>query len=80
MDEDLESGSAVLETVGMLLGQDIWLQMPRWTAAKLLVLLWLVLAFVISTGYKGTLIAFLSVPKYPTRPETMEELAKSNVK
>ncbi|XP_063868156.1 ionotropic receptor 21a-like [Scylla paramamosain] len=80
MDEDMKSRSVVLETVGMLLGQDMWLQMPRWTAARLLVLLWLVLVFVISTGYKGTLIAFLSVPKYPTRPETMEELAKSNVR
>ncbi|XP_045127229.1 ionotropic receptor 21a-like isoform X2 [Portunus trituberculatus] len=80
MDEDLKSRSAVLETVGMLLGQDMWLRMPKWTAARLLVLLWLVLVFVISTGYKGTLIAFLSVPNYPTRPETMEELAMSNVR
>ncbi|XP_050706694.1 glutamate receptor 2-like [Eriocheir sinensis] len=83
--EDEERGtpahrSAVLDTLGILLGHDMQLRMSRWTAGFVLVLSWLILAMVVSTGYRGTLTAFLSVPKYPSRPETMEELAKANVR
>uniref|UniRef100_A0A0P4WMN3 Ionotropic glutamate receptor C-terminal domain-containing protein n=1 Tax=Scylla olivacea TaxID=85551 RepID=A0A0P4WMN3_SCYOL len=76
----LKNRSTVLETVGMLLGQDSRLLKPERTAVRMVVLMWLILGLVITTGYKSNLIAFLSMPKYPDRPENVEELARANVR
>nr|XP_053627916.1 glutamate receptor ionotropic, delta-2-like [Cherax quadricarinatus] len=37
---------------------------------------WLVFTFIIGTAYRGNLTASLTIPKYPPRPETLEELIK----
>ncbi|XP_063887702.1 ionotropic receptor 21a-like [Scylla paramamosain] len=76
----LKNRSTVLETVGMLLGQDSRLLKPERTAVRMVMLIWLILGLVITTGYKSNLIAFLSIPKYPDRPENVEELARANVR
>ncbi|KAG7175830.1 Ionotropic receptor 93a-like 19 [Homarus americanus] len=75
----LKTRSSVLEIVGMLLGQGLLVTLFRDNSTRMLVVVWLVFAFIICTAYRGTLTAFLTVPKYPHRPETIEELATTGV-
>ncbi|XP_071544953.1 ionotropic receptor 21a-like [Panulirus ornatus] len=48
--------------------------MPGGSSSRLLMGTWLVFAFIIGTVYRGNLTAALTLPKYPPRPETVEEL------
>lgn len=78
--EVLPNTSPTLETLAILLGQDIIYRLPKGDRSRLVVIVWLVFSFLLGTAYRGTLTAFLSVPEYPSRPENMEELAKAGVR
>ncbi|XP_066947200.1 ionotropic receptor 93a-like [Macrobrachium rosenbergii] len=78
--QDLKRLSAelvILDVLGTLLGQGLSNRLPETTAStKVLLLIWLTFAFIVGTVYKGNLMAFLVAPRYPPRPETLEELVK----
>ncbi|XP_063584656.1 glutamate receptor-like [Penaeus indicus] len=63
-------------TVASLLGQSIPLGRST-NAFRVSVACWLVFAFVVGTAYRGNLTAALTLPKYPDRPETIEQLVKA---
>nr|XP_053654751.1 ionotropic receptor 21a-like [Cherax quadricarinatus] len=77
---NLDPCSMTLSVVSILLGQDAGMVFPNVVSARLLLALWLVLAFILGTAYRGTLTAFLTVPAYPSRPETIDELAGTGVR
>lgn len=66
------------EVLRTLLGQDSSHEGKRLTAARarLVIGAWLIFALVIGSAYRGILTAFLTIPKYPPRPETLEQLVK----
>ena len=66
--------------IGTLLNQDFPLIMPTSSSWRILLGAWLVFALVISTGYKSNLTAFLTLPQYLPRPETLEELVDTGAK
>ncbi|XP_064123019.1 ionotropic receptor 21a-like [Macrobrachium nipponense] len=73
----IASGGVLLEVLGTLLGQGgLSDRLPANFSTRLLVLIWLFFAFIVGTLYKGNLVAFLVAPRYPPRPETLEELVK----
>ncbi|XP_071526957.1 ionotropic receptor 21a-like [Panulirus ornatus] len=73
-DSRLPTGTVTLEVMGILVGQNLPLSLPNTSSSRLLVAAWLVFAFIIGTVYRGNLTAHLTLPKYPPRPETIEEL------
>ncbi|XP_071527024.1 ionotropic receptor 93a-like [Panulirus ornatus] len=68
------AGAVVQDMTGMLLGQSLPPRLPTTSSSRLLVAAWLVFAFIIGTVYRGNLTAHLTLPKYPPRPETLQEL------
>ncbi|XP_071535583.1 ionotropic receptor 21a-like [Panulirus ornatus] len=64
----------IQEAFGTLLGQNLSKWLPRASSSRVLVASWLVFAFILGTVYRGNLTAALTLPKYPPRPETVEEL------
>ncbi|XP_053641789.2 ionotropic receptor 21a-like [Cherax quadricarinatus] len=62
--------------VGTLLGQSTKKQLSESSSSRLLLVTWLVFAFIVSNVYRGNLTAALTLPKYPPRPETLEQLIK----
>ncbi|XP_071533862.1 ionotropic receptor 21a-like [Panulirus ornatus] len=62
--------------IATLLAQSIIKKFPRGSSGRVLVATWLVFAFIIGTAYRGNLTASLTLPKYPPRPETIEQLVK----
>ncbi|XP_071527501.1 ionotropic receptor 93a-like [Panulirus ornatus] len=70
----LGAGSVVQDMAGMLLGQNLPRRLPNTSSSRLLVAAWLVFAFIIGTVYRGNLTAHLTLPKYPPRPETLQEM------
>ncbi|XP_066947199.1 ionotropic receptor 93a-like [Macrobrachium rosenbergii] len=77
--QDLKRLSAelvILDVLGTLLGQALSNRLPETASTKVLLLIWLMFAFIVGTVYKGNLMAFLVAPRYPPRPETLEELVK----
>ncbi|XP_069982149.1 ionotropic receptor 21a-like [Penaeus vannamei] len=73
----LEPGTIVLEVVGTLIGENLYKTLPTATSGRIVLTVWLVFAFVIGTAYTGNLTAALTLPKYPPRVETIEELVKA---
>ncbi|XP_047483147.1 uncharacterized protein LOC125035052 [Penaeus chinensis] len=63
-------------TLASLLGQSVPLGRST-NAFRVSVACWLVFAFVVGTAYRGNLTAALTLPKYPDRPETIEQLVKA---
>lgn len=63
--------------VAMLLSQSVLPRLSTYNSARNLLAVWLLFAFVLSTAYKGSLIAFLTLPKYPPRVETIEDLVNT---
>ncbi|XP_069951453.1 ionotropic receptor 21a-like [Cherax quadricarinatus] len=59
-----------------LLGQGTKKQLPESSSSRLLLVTWLAFAFIVSNVYRGNLTAALTLPKYPPRPETLEQLVK----
>ncbi|XP_071527361.1 ionotropic receptor 93a-like isoform X2 [Panulirus ornatus] len=70
------AGDVVQHMTGMLVGQNLPRRLPTTSSSRLLVGAWLVFAFIIGTVYRGNLTAHLTLPKYPPRPETVEELVE----
>lgn len=65
---------AVLEIYGTLLDQNVTEQLLRSTSNRVLLVTWLVFSFIVGTVYRGNLIAALTIPKAPARPETVKEV------
>ncbi|XP_053655872.1 ionotropic receptor 93a-like [Cherax quadricarinatus] len=59
---------------GMLLGQNLPRRLPKTCSSRVLVAVWLIFGLIITTAYRGNLTAFLSLPKYPPRAETLQQL------
>ncbi|KAK7072393.1 hypothetical protein SK128_002424 [Halocaridina rubra] len=64
------------EVVGIFLGQTSGNKFPNKTSVRILLCSWLLFSFIVVTVYKGNLTAYLTLPKYPPRAETLEELVK----
>lgn len=67
-------GRAVQEVFGVLMGQNLSKQLHRSNSNRVLLIAWLLFAFIVGTVYRGNLTAALTLPKAPPRPETVEEL------
>ncbi|KAK4300810.1 hypothetical protein Pmani_027012 [Petrolisthes manimaculis] len=76
----LQNTSPTMETIAILLGQDVLFRLPKGDSSRILICVWLLFSFWMGTVYRGTLTAFLTVPDYPSRPENMEELAQAGVR
>nr|XP_045586334.1 uncharacterized protein LOC123748188 [Procambarus clarkii] len=63
--------------VGALLGQGTNKHLPGSSSSRVLLVTWLVFSFVVGTVYRGNLTAALTMPKYPPRPETLQQLVKA---
>lgn len=73
----LSIGAVVLEVVGSLMGQGLYGRLSTSRSNHILVGSWLFFGVVVGTGYRGSLIASLTLPRPPPRPETVEELVKA---
>ncbi|XP_050696723.1 uncharacterized protein LOC126985611 [Eriocheir sinensis] len=60
----------------MLLGQDLPGPLPTYASYRVLVATWMVFSLVLGTVYRGNLTAAMTLPKYPKRIETVQELVK----
>ncbi|XP_069982150.1 ionotropic receptor 21a-like [Penaeus vannamei] len=72
----LEPGTVVLEVVGALFYQNLFKTLPTTDPSRVLVVFWLIFAFVVGTAYRGNLTAALTLPKYPLKPETLSEVVE----
>ncbi|XP_042203097.1 uncharacterized protein LOC121853186 [Homarus americanus] len=72
-----EALALVQEVVGTLLGQGFTGRLSTSRSNPVLVAAWLVFAFIVATAYRCNLTASLTLPKYPPRPETVEQLVKA---
>ena len=70
----LDSLAVYQDMTGMLLGQNLPRRLPSISSSRVLVGAWLVFALIIGLAYRGNLTASLTLPKYPSRPETLSEL------
>ncbi|KAK4325736.1 hypothetical protein Pmani_003679 [Petrolisthes manimaculis] len=66
-----------METVGCLLGQGFLIRLSSSSSNYTLLACWLMFGLLLSTVYRGSLIASLTLPRPPTRPETVEELVRA---
>ncbi|XP_071536192.1 ionotropic receptor 21a-like [Panulirus ornatus] len=64
----------IQELFGSFTGQTLSKWLPSDSPSRILMAVWLVFAFIFGTVYRGNLTAALTLPKYPPRPETVEEL------
>ncbi|XP_045112357.1 uncharacterized protein LOC123505234 [Portunus trituberculatus] len=66
---------AVLQNMmGMLLGQNLPQRLSSTSSIRILVASWLIFAFILAVAYRSNLTASLTLPKYPPRPETLQEV------
>ncbi|KAK4313258.1 hypothetical protein Pmani_015374 [Petrolisthes manimaculis] len=72
--EQLRTGAVIMEVLGSLLGQGLYGRLSTSRSNHILMASWLFFGVVVSTGYRGSLIASLTIPRQPSRPETLEEL------
>ncbi|XP_071527030.1 ionotropic receptor 21a-like [Panulirus ornatus] len=70
-------GAVALEVTGILVGQNLPLRLPDIGSSRVLLTVWLVFSFVVGTAYRGNLTAALTLPKFPPRPETVQELVQT---
>ncbi|XP_042224455.1 ionotropic receptor 93a-like [Homarus americanus] len=70
----LKVWTVVQEVFGTLLGQTFSKGLPSKSSTRVLMATWLVFSFIVGIAYRGNLTAFLTVPKYPTRAENLEQL------
>ncbi|KAK4323226.1 hypothetical protein Pmani_006057 [Petrolisthes manimaculis] len=66
-----------MEAVGSLLGQGHYGRISSSSSNHILAGCWLFFGVIISTAYRGSLIASLTLPRQPARPETVEDLVTS---
>ena len=67
-------GTVFQYMLGMLLSQNLPHQLSDTSSSKVLVTAWLLFALIITVAYRGNLTASLTLPKYPLRPETLQEI------
>ncbi|XP_063886437.1 uncharacterized protein LOC135114467 [Scylla paramamosain] len=67
-------GAVFQDMVGMLLGQNLPQRLSSASSIRLLVAAWLIFAFILAVAYRSNLTASLTLPKYPPRPETLQEV------
>lgn len=67
-------GRVIVEIFATLVGQNLSHQLFRSNSNRVLLVTWLVFAFIVGTVYRGNLTAALTVPNSPPRPETVEQL------
>ncbi|XP_063884802.1 ionotropic receptor 93a-like [Scylla paramamosain] len=68
---------AIQMVTATLLSQNLSIQLPKSHANRALVMAWLLFAFIVGTVYRGNLTAALTLPKYPPRPETVEDMVET---
>ena len=68
---------AYMEILGTFIGENVTKSLPKSDSGRTLIVGWLIFAFIIGTGYSGNLKANLTLPKYPPRIETVDELVES---
>ncbi|XP_064098733.1 ionotropic receptor 93a-like [Macrobrachium nipponense] len=73
----IRTGFVAEVIVGTLLSQPLSKWLPMTASVRILMTTWLVFAFIIGTAYRGNLTAYLTLPKYPPRAETIEDLIKT---
>ncbi|KAK4293317.1 hypothetical protein Pmani_033977 [Petrolisthes manimaculis] len=66
---------SVLAPARVLLAQDLAHYYPRASSLRVLLATWMIFSFVVGASYRGSLTAFLTIRKYPARPETLQQLA-----
>ncbi|KAG7163535.1 Ionotropic receptor 93a-like 8 [Homarus americanus] len=71
------TGKVVQDVTGMLLGQNLPRRLPTVISSRVLVASWLMFAVIFGSAYRGNLTAFLTLPKYPPRAETIQELVNT---
>ncbi|KAG7163539.1 Ionotropic receptor 21a-like 5, partial [Homarus americanus] len=71
------TGTVVQDVTGMLLGQNLPRRLPTVISSRVLVASWLMFALIFGSAYRGNLTAFLTLPKYPPRAETIQELVST---
>ncbi|XP_064101701.1 ionotropic receptor 93a-like [Macrobrachium nipponense] len=69
--------SALENVFGSLLGQPLLKDLPEGSSFRAVLGAWLVFAFILGSAYRGNLTAFLTIPKYPPRVETVEQLVET---
>ncbi|XP_050713412.1 uncharacterized protein LOC126996696 [Eriocheir sinensis] len=72
------SVAAVFQNMtGMLLGQNLPRRLPSTSSSRVLLAAWLVFALILGVAYRGNLTASLTLPKYPSRTETIPQLVEA---
>ncbi|KAK3891911.1 hypothetical protein Pcinc_004217 [Petrolisthes cinctipes] len=66
-----------MESVGYLLGQGSLSGTSASFSNYTLLSCWLMFGLLLGTAYRGSLIASLTLPRAPARPETVEELVRA---
>ncbi|XP_076054328.1 ionotropic receptor 21a-like [Oratosquilla oratoria] len=82
-DQEVRRGSVnsfLTVVLGVLLGQSFQGRLSTNLPYRFILGLWLLFALVMSTSYRGNLTAFLTLAKYPPRPENMAELMETSVR
>ncbi|XP_063886373.1 uncharacterized protein LOC135114400 [Scylla paramamosain] len=75
MNGQTTGGGAVFQDMaGMLLGQSLLYRLSSNHSSRVLVTAWIVFALIVGVAYRGNLTASLTLPKYPSRPETLPQL------
>ncbi|KAK8396605.1 hypothetical protein O3P69_004944 [Scylla paramamosain] len=69
--------SVYLMVVATFLSQNLSKKLPHSNSSRSLVAAWLVFVLVVGTVYRGNLTAALTLPKYPPRTETVQQLVDS---
>lgn len=64
----------VKQVVGTILNETIPGELPRRSSTRVLLAAWFIFAFIVGNVYRGNLTASLTVPKYPPRAETLDQL------
>ncbi|XP_042231237.1 ionotropic receptor 93a-like [Homarus americanus] len=70
----IPAGVVVQDVAGMLVGQNLPRRLPRTSSSRILVATWLFFAVIMGSAYCGNLTASLTLPKFPPRAETVEQL------
>ncbi|XP_045111736.1 glutamate receptor 2-like [Portunus trituberculatus] len=71
------AGRVFQDMAGLILGQSLPYEVSWFTSNRILLAAWLVFVIVFGSVYKGNLTAHLTLPKYPSRPETLKELVET---
>ncbi|KAF2360825.1 hypothetical protein FHG87_008423, partial [Trinorchestia longiramus] len=68
----------LLQIWKILLGQNVPHNVPRTPSFRLLLVIWMACSFLVTVIYKTNLIAHLTIPKAPFRPESLSDLVTTN--